>query len=214
MYKIYINGKPLFLAGREHVEALRQRYPGCLAGRYSGQVKTLFHYIDLLEKSPHHAAAIVYGTDPERLFADFQGLYRIIEAAGGLVFNPAGEALFIYRMGLWDLPKGKIDPGETPLEAALREVREETGLTELSPGPELPTTYHTYRLKDKRVLKRTWWFVMHTPQLELTPQTEEDIEKAVWAPIGAFLQNTPDIYGNIRDLAEGALAAFGGEDAL
>ena len=57
---------------------------------------------------------------------DFQGLYKIIEAAGGVVFNEKNEILMIYRLKTWDLPKGKIEKGETPADAAFREVCEET----------------------------------------------------------------------------------------
>jgi 8-oxo-dGTP pyrophosphatase MutT (NUDIX family) len=48
---------------------------------------------------------------------------RII-AAGGLVFNDRNELLMIYRRGFWDLPKGKLDPGERIEACAIREVQE------------------------------------------------------------------------------------------
>jgi mutator protein MutT len=49
---------------------------------------------------------------------------------GAIIRNEAGEVLFLKRSdnGLWDLPAGAIDPGETPAQAIVREVREETGL--------------------------------------------------------------------------------------
>ena len=52
-----------------------------------------------------------------------------IEAAGGIIISEKGELLMIFRRGKWDLPKGKIDQGETPPQAAIREVKEETGLS-------------------------------------------------------------------------------------
>jgi 8-oxo-dGTP pyrophosphatase MutT (NUDIX family) len=52
----------------------------------------------------------------------------IIKAGGGIVVNEQNEVLLIYRRGKWDLPKGKLDDGETIEECALREVKEETGL--------------------------------------------------------------------------------------
>lgn len=205
MYKIYINDNPLFLAGKDEEKTLADHYPGCLAAQYRGQVKSLLHYVDLLEKSSSPPVVALYAADPAALKADFFGLFRYLEAAGGLVFNPSGEGLFIFRRGKWDLPKGKIDPGETPLEAALREVREETGLENLQPGPSLPSTFHTYREKGKRILKQTYWFVMDTPNLTLIPQTEEDIEKAAWFEISSFLSRKPDLYNSIREVVEAYL---------
>ncbi len=55
----------------------------------------------------------------------------LILAAGGLVLNEKGEVLFMFRKGKWDLPKGKLDPGETMDACALREVMEETGLVQV-----------------------------------------------------------------------------------
>ena len=75
----------------------------------------------------------------------------------------AQQWLLIFRRGHWDLPKGKIDPGETPEQAAIREVQEETGLRELTLGPALPASFHTYRdQQDRRVLKQTYWYLMDT----------------------------------------------------
>ena len=56
----------------------------------------------------------------------------IIKAGGGLVKNEKGEVLFMFRKGKWDLPKGKLDPGETMDACAVREVMEETGVSGLS----------------------------------------------------------------------------------
>jgi 8-oxo-dGTP pyrophosphatase MutT (NUDIX family) len=200
MYKIYINDKPLILAGQEELPGARSLFPGCLAGRYSGQIKTLLHYVDLLEKTRNPKAVVLYASDLRQLMRDFFSLFRYLEAAGGLVLNTRGEALLIFRMGKWDLPKGKIDPGETPPQTALREVREETGLQELTIRKSLGETLHTYRLKGQRVLKRTYWYLMDTPDMELTPQTEEAIERAEWVDLPAFLAQGPDCYQSILDV--------------
>ena len=50
-----------------------------------------------------------------------------VPAAGGLLTNDQGELLCIHRLGHWDLPKGKLEPGEILEEAAAREVQEECG---------------------------------------------------------------------------------------
>lgn len=131
---------------------------------------------------------------PDRAFASFCNCFTLIEAAGGVVRNEKGALLFIFRRGKWDLPKGKVDPGETAEAAALREVGEETGLTGLKMNGELPATYHIYELQGKRILKKTHWFEMSsTNDLQLIPQQEEDIEEARFverAGIHGILQNT------------------------
>ena len=63
--------------------------------------------------------------------------FKVIKAAGGVVQNSQNKYLLIFRRGKWDLPKGKIDKGETIKNAATREVMEETGLHEI----ELRQTY-------------------------------------------------------------------------
>ncbi len=55
-----------------------------------------------------------------------------------------GEVLFMFRRGKWDLPKGKLDPGETLEACALREVEEETGVGQLELKNFLLVTEHTY----------------------------------------------------------------------
>ena len=106
-------------------------------------------------------------TDYEKLVADFQSNYKILEAAGGLVYNAEGKILLIFRRDFWDLPKGKIDPGESKAAAAVREVEEETGLKDITLGDLITETYHTYRTKKgNRILKRTYWFRMDAPNQE------------------------------------------------
>ena len=56
---------------------------------------------------------ILYG-DWNTIFADLKTLYKYIEAAGGFIKNENDEYLFIFRRGKWDLPKGKLEKGETP----------------------------------------------------------------------------------------------------
>ncbi len=108
----------------------------------------------------------------------------LILAAGGVVENPGGEVLFILFRGVWSLPKGKVDPGETIETAALREVNEETGLTELNLVRSLGNTYHCYPLNEKYVIKSTAWFHMKVTHLQqLTPQIEEQISECRWVPV-------------------------------
>lgn len=203
MYKIYINDTPLLLAAQKELDALPAPAKDRLHARYPGKAKFLLNYIDMLEKSGRFESVTIYSEELDQLIADFEGHFRLIEAAGGLVRNQKGAVLLIFRRNHWDLPKGKIDPGESPAEAALREVREETGLRHVSLDSSLGETYHTYRdEKGRRFLKRTYWFAMQSPERELTPQAEEDIEQAVWMSISDFFSEQRPVYGNIRELLE------------
>lgn len=205
MYKVYINQTPLYLCASNEITGRGPADENNLVARYPGKPKFLFNYVDMLEKSQRLDSITVFDDDLERLWNDFLGNYRWIEAAGGLVLNPEGQALFIFRRHYWDLPKGKIDKGESVKAAAVREIEEETGIVQPEIRSELPVTYHTYREKNsKRVLKCTHWFVMTTNQHELTPQQEEDIEVAMWKPIDEMALATP-MYGSIKDVLEAYL---------
>ena len=115
--------------------------------------------------------------------------------------NTNKELLVIYRRGSWDLPKGKIDPGETKEEAAVREIQEETGLQTVELGKLICSTYHTYKdKKGNRILKLTHWFEMHTTEIALIPQAEEDIEVAEWQKPETFLAGDFPMYSSIREV--------------
>lgn len=111
----------------------------------------------------------------------FSKAFKYIHAAGGLI-RQDGRYLFIYRMGTWDLPKGKLEKNENPRDAAIRECEEECGIAELSISRELNPTYHMYEHKKHGyALKKTFWYLMtSTYKGQLVPQTEEMIEKVEW----------------------------------
>jgi 8-oxo-dGTP pyrophosphatase MutT (NUDIX family) len=114
--------------------------------------------------------------ESEAAFNEYKKDKIIVDAAGGLVFNEKNELLMIFRRGFWDLPKGKVDEGETIEACAKREVQEETGLQRINIESFLTTTYHTYLLKGKTIIKPSHWFKMkHSGAETLVPQTEEDI---------------------------------------
>lgn len=110
----------------------------------------------------------------------FKGYFKCITAAGGGVFNPKGELLLIHRLGLWDLPKGKMEKYENPSGCALREVEEECNVFGLEIKRELKSTLHIYFQK-KWFLKKTHWFEMTSSQWEKAiPQYDEDIDAVEW----------------------------------
>ena len=126
---------------------------------------------------------------------------KTILAGGGLVENERGEILFMYRREKWDLPKGKLDPGETIEACALREVQEETGLREVTLGDLLIITRHEYEEKGMEILKETHWFRMKADSgSPLVPQAEEQITDLRWVDLKNFDTVTGNTYANIREL--------------
>ncbi len=114
-----------------------------------------------------------------------------ITAAGGVVFKIMDDhgpsILLIYRRGVWDLPKGKLEIGESIRECAIREVAEEVGITVMPQITfELPDTYHEYEQHGRRYGKTTHWFGMQLPSdsdVNFDPQVEEGIKKVSWVPL-------------------------------
>ena len=108
-----------------------------------------------------------------------------ITAGGGYVACPLEgndvALLVIFRRGVWDLPKGKQDPGELPEDCALREVREEVGIDDLRTLRPLGTTRHGYVRDDRYEVKTTHWFLMRTPERSFEPERREGIERVAWA---------------------------------
>ncbi|MFM8806377.1 MAG: NUDIX hydrolase, partial [Sphingomonadales bacterium] len=106
----------------------------------------------------------------------------------------------------WDLPKGKLDPGETIIDCALREVIEETGLKNLMLLNKLASSSYCYREKEQLVLKQVQWFTMKTAdQHALTPQAEEQITDIKWVDLqelDPYLQNTYDTIKEVLLVAQ------------
>ena len=115
--------------------------------------------------------------DGENLAFAIKKLFRQAPAAGGVVIID-NQFVAIERNGIPDLPKGHIEKGESPEVAALREVEEETGITDLEIIKEIPATWHCYILDNQWTIKKTNWYLMHTTSgMKSIPQTEEGISK-------------------------------------
>lgn len=136
-------------------------------------------------------------------FSEFKAGFRFLKAAGGLVRNGNGDCLFIHRFGHWDLPKGKMErrDGGSSEAAALREVREETGLKHLEIIGTLPDTWHIYEAGEARVLKQTCWFSMVADDgQKLKPQASEGIFLARWISMKEIHCILPHTYASLREM--------------
>lgn len=144
---------------------------------------------------------VMIHTDPSEVLLELEKLLLLIPAAGGLVENGNGALLLMKRRGFWDLPKGKIDDGETIEEAAVREVREETGLQAVQLGPFIITTFHAYFLKNQACLKPSHWYWMKVEGVPAVhPQWEEDITEIIWITKDEVDDYLPMSLPTIRDL--------------
>jgi 8-oxo-dGTP pyrophosphatase MutT (NUDIX family) len=131
---------------------------------------------------------------------NFLRSYRQIEAAGGFIISQEG-ALFIFRNKKWDLPKGKIDKGETPRKAAIRECEEECGISQLKIIKQLPETYHFYKIKGKLVLKKTYWYEMSTVAgQKLKPQKAEGITQIKWFKKTDLAKPLKNTFPSVQDV--------------
>ena len=138
--------------------------------------------------------------DPDALFQSFQQRYDKVQAAGGVV-EDGNSVLLIHRRGKWDLPKGKLDEGETLEACALREIREETGLKTLELGELLMVTWHTYQYEGRPSLKESFWYrVRGTQQELLAPQEEEDIDQCIWVEKQALKAYRSGTHASLRPL--------------
>lgn len=141
---------------------------------------------------------------PLRCLLRLKRRMRWVRAAGCIVRDEEGHMLLISRNGRWDLPKGKVEPGETLLEAALREAHEETGIAVQATGfPLVAKTYHVYNLYGGWHLKQTSWFEARccgvTPQG--MPQGEEGITAVVWTGADEWKRRLRHSYGTMKTLS-------------
>lgn len=134
----------------------------------------------------------------DKLWSSFQSHFVCLDAAGGLVKNNENKTLFIYRLGKWDLPKGKVEIGETTEFAAVREVEEECGIKNLKLNQLITKTYHIYYQKTL-ILKTTYWYDMNYHGNEiLVPQIEEGISMVEWKSNAELTEILDNTYKNIK----------------
>jgi len=192
MYKVFVNELPLILTNKLSETA---------KGSYFLLNKDAIH--DAIEalSMGKLKEAFIYHPNREEILKKFTKNIPLVVAAGGVVTNKKGKVLFIYRNEKWDLPKGKLDKGESIEECAVREVEEETGVRKLKIENFLQTTYHVFKRNGTFKLKEVHWYAMKTSFTgKLKGQKNEGIKKVKWkgpAKIEEALQNS---YQNIKIL--------------
>jgi ADP-ribose pyrophosphatase YjhB (NUDIX family) len=194
MYKVFVNDAPLVLTNKLSETVNGEYFP--LNGT---AINTA---IDALAKKKL-PAAYIYHPNHEEILKKFTKKIPLEVAAGGVVTNKEGKVLFIYRNDKWDLPKGRLDKGETLEECAIREVAEETGVEGLKIENYLKTTYHVFKKRGKYMLKEVHWYAMKTSYKgKLVGQKSENIEKVKWKGPHKIKKALENSYTNIKSLFE------------
>ena len=193
MYKVFFNQKPLILTSK--ILESSDSNP-LIHIKFSSKNQIL-----KAVKAKKTESVYIYHKNIKKLWKIFIKKFPIIDAAGGLVERSDGKILFIYRNNRWDLPKGGVEKKELIIEAAQREVKEETGLADLIVINKIGETYHIFNNGKNFRLKRTYWFKMKSDyQGELFPQEEEGIISAEWINKKRIPEILKNAYENIKEI--------------
>lgn len=192
MYKVFVNGLPLILTSNLS-DTGDNKYFLLNQDSIGQAIKTL--------KKKKLPEAYIYHPNHEEILKKFTEKIPLVVAAGGVVTNLEGKVLFIYRNDKWDLPKGRLDKGESLEACAIREVMEETGVKELRIENFLNTTYHIFRNSGTYTLKEVHWFAMKTEYTgKLKGEKKEGIVKVKWKGPKKIRKALENSYANIRTL--------------
>jgi ADP-ribose pyrophosphatase YjhB (NUDIX family) len=206
MYKVFVNQKEIILTSTA---------PKGKGVKVLPLKSTPFKNIIRIIRTTRVKRLYLMHDNPKKLLSGFKKKLPVTIAAGGVVQHEEGKLLFIYRKKRWDLPKGRVDKGETLEGAAKREVKEETGVKKIKVGKPAGVTYHVFKRNNRYQLKETHWFFMKTSyEGVLTPEIKEDITKATWKNKSKTAKAIKNTYPNIEDLFDKSKlmeALFGSE---
>jgi ADP-ribose pyrophosphatase YjhB (NUDIX family) len=192
MYKVFVNQKEIILTSTA---------PKGKGVKVLPLKSTPFKNIIRIIRTTRVKRLYLTHDNPKKLLSGFKKKLPVTIAAGGVVQHEDGKLLFIYRKKRWDLPKGKVDKGESLEGAAKREVKEETGVKKIKVRKLAGVTYHIFKRNNRYQLKETHWFFMKTSYKGvLTPEIKEDITKATWKNKSKIAKAIKKTYPNIEDL--------------
>jgi len=199
IYKIYFNHRQICITDQD-AGNVPQSEEGLIVCKNTKSFDNVYN--EFMNNQEIEAIHVLF-QEPKLLFKHLKKKYKVKKASGGAVINQKGELLVIKRNGIWDLPKGKIEKGESKKQAAIREVQEECGIEELQIVSKIAKTYHTYHFKNEDILKITYWYKMEYSGNEVPkPQTEEGITEIKWitkTEIDQLIENT---YKNLINVFE------------
>lgn len=190
MYKVFVKEIPIILSTEKKI-----------GRQYTSIPLKEVKFKKLIEKINNGELLYVniYHKNEEKLEQFLRKKLPVVEAGGGMVYNNKKEILFIRRNSKWDLPKGKVEEGESYEDAAVRETMEETGVKNLEVRRFLKKTYHIFKRNDKFKLKITYWYEMYSDyDGPLIPEEKEGIKKVKWKNFEKSQKALQDSYENIK----------------
>ena len=199
MYEVFWNDRKIVITSSENIQFIKAavRFENISS---ADEVKYWFLNFTMTDS----ISAVLSHPVPEKFWKEiFVPAFKPVHAAGGIVIREE-KLLFIFRNGKWDLPKGKIDAGESAEEAALREVAEECGINGHQIIKKLPSTFHIYQSPyhdtfGQWILKETHWFEMsYTKPENGTPQTNENITEIRWFEKNGLDDVLANTYENLK----------------
>ena len=197
--KIYVDEAPIYITDKLTAELKKKSIQDDVL--FLNEEASIKVEIILKALKKDKTQVIILAEDVEKVKAVFDKNFTLIEAAGGIVQNEKKELLFIFRRGKWDLPKGKLEKDESPEICAAREIREETGVNNLTLKHKIGETYHIYEEKKVQVLKTSHWYYFTSKGKQQTaPQTEEDISEVKWIHTRNIKEPVANTYQNIKDI--------------
>ena len=199
MYEVFLNERKIVIAQPGNTLFINE--PG-IAANFNSVEEVKGWFLKFGSGETH--LVVLTHPDPEKFLKDlFFPAFIAIQAAGGVVIRN-NNLLFIKRLGKWDLPKGKIEKGESAQDAAIREVTEECGIKGNKITKVLPSTFHIYQSPYKHsfgqwILKETFWFEMTYNRTEDgTPQTSENITELRWFGKNELDEVLANTYENLK----------------
>ncbi|MEP0986874.1 NUDIX domain-containing protein [Ekhidna sp.] len=210
--KIFINDIPVYILSEKKVNM--NRAYGLVVREFESIVPEVlvddvlimnasFEQIDSLlklmtdKKLKKVHSIFISSREKRALINHIKSKFKVIEAAGGIVAKE-DKLLMIYRRKVWDIPKGKLDKGESIEDCAVREVEEETGVV-VKIDKKIDAVWHTYTTKKKYILKKTHWYAMHClDDSKMTPQMDEGIKKVEWMNLEEVRKALHGSYRSIR----------------
>nr|WP_321450215.1 NUDIX domain-containing protein [uncultured Carboxylicivirga sp.] len=202
MYKVFFKDRILFLTDSIEQDLISNDFDALHKFTSHHELK---QFVESFESNTELQRAFLYGRPKDQLLIELKKCYKFIVAAGGLVSNRNNDLLVIHRLGVYDLPKGKAEKGETNEQTALREVTEECGIEPLQIESRLCSTFHTYQQNGTNFLKETVWFMMKYEGIDTPiPQTEENIVSAQWLAVTQLVEVRKNTYPSIIEVLNSA----------
>jgi 8-oxo-dGTP pyrophosphatase MutT (NUDIX family) len=156
----------------------------------------------LLESFDNELPVYLVTSSIEKTFSTLFQDFEFVEAAGGIV-KRKDSYLFIKRNGFWDIPKGKLDEGEIPEKAAVREIEEECGIVGPKLNDPICLTYHTYLYKGRPTIKKTYWYSLdYDGDKKLKGQKEEGITKVKWFKLDEIEKIRKNTFASILEVMD------------